>query len=131
MLILIGAVSSYLVLGKTEVISGEIQRTHWSAISLRSVLAFGRRIVEAGIRNGACVLVARQQEPLQRLAHEVPGAEVLALDATEEDSPSKVFDVLQPDILVIGGRTFETVTKLYARTRLMAVQLPSCRSIQK
>ena len=64
----------------------------------------GRRIVEAGIRNGAHVLaVARQGGPLRQLAQEVSGAEVLALDATEEGAPSKVFDVLQPDILVLGG----------------------------
>jgi NAD(P)-dependent dehydrogenase (short-subunit alcohol dehydrogenase family) len=64
----------------------------------------GRRIVEAGIRNGAQVFaVARQEAPLQQLAHEVPGVETLALDATDENAPSKVFDVLQPDILVLGG----------------------------
>jgi len=62
----------------------------------------GRRIVEAGIRNGARVLaVARQEGPLRQLADEVPGAEILALDARDEGSPSKVFGVLEPDILVV------------------------------
>ena len=56
----------------------------------------GRRIVEAAIRKGARVLaVARQEGPLRQLAEEVPGAEVLALDATDEGAPAKVFDVLR------------------------------------
>jgi NAD(P)-dependent dehydrogenase (short-subunit alcohol dehydrogenase family) len=64
----------------------------------------GRRIVEAGIGDGARVLaVARQEGPLRELAEEVPGTEVLALDATEESAPSRVFDVLPPDILVLCG----------------------------
>jgi|HubBroStandDraft_6_1064221.scaffolds.fasta_scaffold52599_2 NAD(P)-dependent dehydrogenase (short-subunit alcohol dehydrogenase family) len=62
----------------------------------------GRRIVEYSIRNGARTLaVSRQDGPLRQLAQEVSGAEVLSLDATEESAPSKVFDVLQPDILVL------------------------------
>src|SRR6266851_7393184 len=67
----------------------------------------GRRIVEAGIRNGARVLaVARHEGPLRRLAQEVSSTEVLALDATEEGAPSKVFDVLQPDVLVLCAGAF-------------------------
>lgn len=64
----------------------------------------GRRIVEAGVREGARVLaVARQEESLRQLAREVPGTEVLPLDAKEEGTPAKVFDALLPDILVVGG----------------------------
>jgi NAD(P)-dependent dehydrogenase (short-subunit alcohol dehydrogenase family) len=67
----------------------------------------GRQIVEAGIGKGARVLaVARQEGPLLQLAREILGVEVLALDATHEDAPAKVFGVLQPDILVMcGGAT--------------------------
>ena len=64
----------------------------------------GRRIVEMAIGNGARVLaVARQQAPLQQLAQAAPGAEVLALDATDEAAPAKVFDVLEPDVLIISA----------------------------
>lgn len=64
----------------------------------------GRGIVEAGIRKVARVLaVARQERPLRQMAREVPGVEVLALDATVEDAPSRVFNVLEPDILVLCG----------------------------
>jgi NAD(P)-dependent dehydrogenase (short-subunit alcohol dehydrogenase family) len=77
----------------------------------------GRRIVEAGIRNGARVLaVARQEGPLRQLAQEVSGAEVLALDATEEGAPSKVFDALQPDILVLGAGAFPPVAPLHEQS---------------
>jgi len=62
----------------------------------------GRRIVEAAIGNGAHVLaVARQEAPLRELAGQVSGVDVLALDATQEDAPARVFAVLRPDILVL------------------------------
>jgi NAD(P)-dependent dehydrogenase (short-subunit alcohol dehydrogenase family) len=74
----------------------------------------GRRIVEAGIRNGARVLaVARQEGPLRQLAEEVSGAQVLSLDATDEGAPSRVFDALQPDILVLCGGAFPPAAPLH------------------
>jgi NAD(P)-dependent dehydrogenase (short-subunit alcohol dehydrogenase family) len=77
----------------------------------------GRQIVEAGVRNGARVLaVARQEGPLRRLAQEVHGAEVLALDAAEDNAPAKVFDVLLPDILVLGGGVFPPSAPLYEQS---------------
>jgi NAD(P)-dependent dehydrogenase (short-subunit alcohol dehydrogenase family) len=77
----------------------------------------GRRIVEAGIRNGARVLaVARQEAPLRELAQEVPGTEVLSLDATDEGAPSKVLDMLQSDILVLGGGAFPPAAPLHEQS---------------
>jgi len=77
----------------------------------------GRRIVEAGVHNGAQVLaVARQEGPLQRLVEEVPGTEILSLDATDEGAPAKVFDVLQPDILVLCGGAFPPAAPLYMQS---------------
>jgi len=74
----------------------------------------GRRIVEEAVRNGARVLaVARQEGPLRRLAQEVPGTEVRSLDATDDRAPSKVFDVLQPDILVLCGGAFPPVAPVH------------------
>ena len=77
----------------------------------------GRRIVEAAIRNGARVLaVARQELPLRQLAQEVAGTEVLSLDATDEGAPSKVFDVLQPDILVLCAGAFPPAAPLHEQS---------------
>lgn len=77
----------------------------------------GRLIAEAGARNGARVLaVARNEEPLRQLAYDVPGVEVLALDATHEDAPSRVFARLQPDILVLGGGVFPPVAPLHEQS---------------
>src|SRR5580704_4911206 len=77
----------------------------------------GRRIVEAGVRNGARALaVARQEAPLRRLAREVSGAEVLSLDATDEGAPAQVFDVLQPDILVLCGGAIPPAAPIYEQT---------------
>jgi len=77
----------------------------------------GRRIVEAGIRTGARVLaVARQQDPLRRLTQEVPGTAVLQLDATEEGAPSKVFDALEPDILVLCAGAFPPAAPLHQQS---------------
>ena len=77
----------------------------------------GRRVVEAALHNGAQVLaVARQLGPLQKLAEEVRGAEVLALDATDEDAPGKVFDVLLPDILVLCAGAFPPAAPLHEQS---------------
>ena len=77
----------------------------------------GRRIVEAGIRNGAQVLaVARQEAPLRQLAREVAGVETLALDATDENASSKVFDVLTPDILIVGGGIFPPAAPIHEQS---------------
>jgi len=77
----------------------------------------GRRIAEAAIGNGARVLaVARQEGPLRRLAQEVSGAEVLSLDATDEGAPSKVFGILQPDILVLCGGAFPPAAPLHKQS---------------
>jgi len=74
----------------------------------------GRRIVEAGIGNGARVLaVARREGPLQQLVQEVGGAEALSLDATDEGAPAKVFDILRPDILVVCGGALPPAAPLH------------------
>ncbi len=90
---------------------------HKNMVVIGGSRAVGRRIVEAGIRNGAHVLaVAREEAALRQLAQEVSGTEVLALDATEEGAPSKVFDVLQPDILVVGGGAFPPAVPLHEQS---------------
>jgi NAD(P)-dependent dehydrogenase (short-subunit alcohol dehydrogenase family) len=67
----------------------------------------GRQIVAAAVGHGARVLaVARQQERLTLLAAELPGVQVLALDATSEEAPARVFDVLRPDVLVVSAGVF-------------------------
>jgi NAD(P)-dependent dehydrogenase (short-subunit alcohol dehydrogenase family) len=77
----------------------------------------GRRIVEAAIGNGAQVLVvARQQAPLRQLAQEVPGTEVLSLDATDDGAPAEVFDVLEPDILVLCAGAFPPAAPLHQQS---------------
>ncbi len=77
----------------------------------------GRRIVEGAAGNGARVLaVARQEGPLRQLTQEVSGTEILSLDATDEGAPSKVFDVLQPDILVLCGGAFPPTAPLHEQS---------------
>jgi NAD(P)-dependent dehydrogenase (short-subunit alcohol dehydrogenase family) len=77
----------------------------------------GRRTVEACVRIGARVLaVARHQEPLRRLAREVPGVEVLALDGKEEATPANVFDIFEPDILVVGGGAHPPAAPLHEQS---------------
>jgi NAD(P)-dependent dehydrogenase (short-subunit alcohol dehydrogenase family) len=77
----------------------------------------GRQIVEAAAGSGARVLaVARQQEPLAKLVEEVPGVEALPLDATDEGAPSRAFDVLQPDILVVCGGALPPAAPLYEQS---------------
>jgi NAD(P)-dependent dehydrogenase (short-subunit alcohol dehydrogenase family) len=74
----------------------------------------GRRIVEAAGRQGARVLaVARREGPLQRLAEEITGVEILPLDATEEGAPSRVFAVFEPDILVLSAGALPPAAPLH------------------
>src|SRR5262245_21405672 len=74
----------------------------------------GRKIVESGIRNGARVLaVARHEAPLQTLTREVGGVETLSLDATDDSAPTKVFDLLQPDILVVSAGALPPAAPLH------------------
>src|SRR5260370_39086830 len=62
----------------------------------------GRAIVAAAHEEGAHVLaVARQEAELAKLTEELPGVQVLALDATGESAPAKVFATLSPDVLVV------------------------------
>src|SRR5258708_11077405 len=77
----------------------------------------GRRVVEFAASNGGRVLaVARQEGPLRELAQEVPGADVLSLDATDEAAPAKVFDVVQPDVLVISAGAIPPAAPLHEQT---------------
>jgi NAD(P)-dependent dehydrogenase (short-subunit alcohol dehydrogenase family) len=76
----------------------------------------GRRVVEAASRLGARVLaVARHEKPLQQLA-EVSGAEYLPLDATDEGAPGKVFEVLEPDVLVVCAGAFPPAGPLHEQS---------------
>ena len=77
----------------------------------------GRRIVEAGRRHGARVLaVARNEGPLRRLAEDVAGVEILALDAADEAAPAKLFDKLTPDLLIISGGVLPTAAPLHEQS---------------
>src|SRR5260221_5002832 len=60
----------------------------------------GRAIVAAAHAEGAHVLaVARQEAELAKLTEELSGVQVLALDATSESAPARVFAALSPDVL--------------------------------
>ena len=62
----------------------------------------GRALVAAAHAEGAQVLaVARKPEPLSKLADTFPGVRTLALDATDEGAPARVFATLSPDVLVV------------------------------
>jgi NAD(P)-dependent dehydrogenase (short-subunit alcohol dehydrogenase family) len=50
------------------------------------------------------------------LAEEVVGAEVLSLDAKDEGAPSKVFDLLQPDVLVLCAGAFPPAGPLHKQS---------------
>ena len=77
----------------------------------------GQRVVETAIGNGAHVLaVARHEECLTQLARDVQGVEVLALDATEESAPFRVFDVLRPDVLVVTAGAFPPAAPLHEQS---------------
>ena len=77
----------------------------------------GRSIVASAYFEGARVLaVARNTEALARLAVEFPGIEILAIDATDETAPARVFSMIQPDVLVICGGALPYVAPLQEQT---------------
>jgi NAD(P)-dependent dehydrogenase (short-subunit alcohol dehydrogenase family) len=85
-----------------EMLSKTLQFAGKTMVVIGGSRGVGRRIVEAGVENGARVLaVARREPALRQLVQDVPGTETLALDATDAGAPAKVFDVLVPDILVL------------------------------
>jgi NAD(P)-dependent dehydrogenase (short-subunit alcohol dehydrogenase family) len=59
-----------------------------------------RRVAAEGARTLA---VARGRSALDRLAKEVPGLEVLPVDASGEHAPTVVFGAMAPDVLVVCG----------------------------
>jgi NAD(P)-dependent dehydrogenase (short-subunit alcohol dehydrogenase family) len=62
----------------------------------------GRVIVEAVHAEGARVLaVARDEKALAQLANDLAGSTTLAVDATHEMAPPKVFSKLNPDVLIL------------------------------
>lgn len=74
----------------------------------------GRQIVVAAHGSGASVLaVARHWPPLARLADEFAGCAVLALDATDDAAPVRVFQALEPDVLVICAGAFPPTAPLH------------------
>jgi NAD(P)-dependent dehydrogenase (short-subunit alcohol dehydrogenase family) len=62
----------------------------------------GRVIVEAVHAEGARVLaVARDEKALAQIASDLAGSTTLAVDATHEMAPSKVFSAANPDVLIL------------------------------
>lgn len=78
----------------------------------------GRRVVESAAQSGARVLaVARGREALDELKRSVPDVETLAVDASEEQAPSKVFDAVSyPHILVLCAGAFPPAAPLHEQT---------------
>lgn len=77
----------------------------------------GRVIVAAVHAEGARVLsVARRPEPLAQLAAELPNVMTLATGAAEDNAPAQVFEMLQPDILVICGGALPYMAPLQDQT---------------
>lgn len=62
----------------------------------------GRVILQAVHAEGARVLaVARDEKALAQIASDLVGATTLAVDATHDMAPSKVFSALKPDVLIL------------------------------
>jgi NAD(P)-dependent dehydrogenase (short-subunit alcohol dehydrogenase family) len=92
----------------TETHSGEgfhmAKLTGQNVVVLGASQGLGAAIVRRATTEGARTLaVARQRGGLERLAQEVVGIDVLALDAAREDAPAKVFQTLLPNVLVVCG----------------------------
>jgi NAD(P)-dependent dehydrogenase (short-subunit alcohol dehydrogenase family) len=78
-----------------------------SVVVLGASGSVGAVLVRRLAAEGAHVLaVARNRSRLDALAGSVTGVDTLALDATSDDAPARVFQALPPDILIVcGGAT--------------------------
>jgi NAD(P)-dependent dehydrogenase (short-subunit alcohol dehydrogenase family) len=77
----------------------------------------GRVIVNAALAAGAQVLAAaRSAHPLTELSNALPGLKTLAIDATDDDAPTRVFATLRPDILVMCAGAKRTGAPLHELT---------------
>ena len=77
----------------------------------------GRRIVEAGLRQGASVLaVARQEDRLRQLAQVVPCVDVLAMDASDDTAPGRTFGAMRPDILVLCAGAVPPAARIHQQS---------------
>ena len=75
-----------------------------SIVVLGASRGVGREIVRRVSAEGAAVLaITEALSDRERLATEVKGIQILALDASRDKAPAHVFDVLRPDVLVICG----------------------------
>lgn len=72
-----------------------------------------RRVVAEEARTLA---IARGRNALDRLAREVSGLDVMALDASYEDAPAAVFDAIMPDVLVVCGGARPPAAALHEMT---------------
>lgn len=77
----------------------------------------GRQVVKAAARGGGRVLaVAREQGPLDALKRDMPGVGILALNASDERAPALVFEVFQPDVMVLSAGAFPPAAPLHEQT---------------
>lgn len=77
----------------------------------------GREMVRAAAAAGATVLaVARREGPLAQLAAEIPGVGTLAADMTDESTPARIFEFMQPDVIVVCGGAIPPADSLQDHT---------------
>ncbi len=104
-------------------IDGEADEDRMSPLAGKNVVVIGgsrgvgRQVAKAALAVGARVLViARSDGPLQTISREAPGIEVMALDATDAGAPARVFDVLQPDVLVLCAGALPPAAPLHQQS---------------
>lgn len=77
----------------------------------------GREIVRRASAEGGRVLaVARGAGGLRCLVHEIADVDILAIDASADEAPARVFRALRPDVLVVCGGATPTLRPLHELT---------------
>jgi NAD(P)-dependent dehydrogenase (short-subunit alcohol dehydrogenase family) len=90
---------------------------HRKVVVIGGSRGIGKRIVEFAHRRGARVLaVARKEGPLRQLVQQSLGVRALALDATNDDAPSRVFEVFVPDVLVVCAGALPRTAAIHDQT---------------
>jgi NAD(P)-dependent dehydrogenase (short-subunit alcohol dehydrogenase family) len=88
-----------------------------NAVVVGASRGVGRAIVLRLAADRAQVLaVGRQRDTLEQLARDIPGTKTLALDATDDAAPARVFAAMRPDVVVVCAGATPPVRPLHELT---------------
>ena len=98
-------------------------RGGWCPYCNLELRAFQRVLPDINAAGASLVAISPEKPDDALSTAETPSVEILSLDATDADAPSKVFDVLKPDILVVCQGDIGPGTDIWFRSAALHARL--------